>query len=190
MMKSPEVEAYFIGYSETSLNADGQLAAGRINDEPLSGIGLEQAQAVGESFWKEEIHPGQIYSSPALRARLTTKFALYRMGIRAKPVVDGRLQETDRGLDEDFKDTGGVSEVGARMFGWMEDTFKNPVPEEKQPLKAFIFSDSYAISCLAGYISGRPPKQIYDSVAGDASISLFTKKNNEWGLEYLGRRPD
>jgi len=81
----------FARHGQTVVNREGRLQ-GRI-DAPLSDVGVEQAEALGRAFAREQVM--RVVSSPLERARATAHAIAAKHGLGVE--VDDRLIELDYG---------------------------------------------------------------------------------------------
>jgi broad specificity phosphatase PhoE len=78
-----------------------------------------------------------------------------------------------------------MEDVGVRMHAAISarvDELQNGASQN-----FWFTTHGFAIKCLAGHIHDWSRHRIYTSVVPNASLTLFTRTNGRWKLEYLGR---
>ena len=206
-----DMELYLIRHAETVMNINPHLVGGRSNEVELTAEGIEQSRRLGRYLLAKQIFPSKVYSSPAVRTLRTAEYVLKEMGLEIEPVISDLLQELSQGsaegklrievytsevlrkiaqLGKDFKLEGGESmnDVGIRMHEWVIETFAQDKVSEK-PERVFVFTHGGAIKYYASHLLDWNHKKTYETVIDNASISLFTRQNDQWKLEYLNRTP-
>ena len=201
---------YLIRHAESKLNRTPQYINGRSNETPLTPQGIVQACKLGKFLLENDIVPTSIFSSPAERSKQTGRCCLEAMGIEDDLVICDSLQELDQGewtglvrrevytpevnaeikrLGKQFKAPGGESmhEVGVRMLGWAQTTYRNvPANGIEQGL---VFTHGVASRCAAGELLGWDQKQIYTAETPNTSITKLVKHDSGWEAAYVGLDP-
>ncbi len=195
-------ELYLIRHGEAANNVRHNYIAGRSNHFPLTERGVAQSRSLGTALLKAEVLPDVVYASPAIRAVQTAHHALNAMMIDIPVNKDDRLQEQDVGtwvgrvatevftdeqvaeidrLGKDFRSPSGESfnDVGDRMYEWA-----NSISDSGRVL---AFTHGGSIRCLASKVESWSHPQTYQTRPGNTSISLFTRSEDDWVLEYIGK---
>jgi broad specificity phosphatase PhoE len=109
---------------------------------------------------------------------------------RAETYTEAVLREIQR-QGKHFKAPGGESmhEVGVRMLDWAESTFSDDKSDDSLR-RALVFTHGIAIKCLASIVHDWSHHQTYTSVTDNTSLTLFTRNDGRWNMEYLGRKPE
>lgn len=194
---------YLFRHGEAANNVMSNYIAGRSNYLPLTENGIEQSRRLGHVLMRIGFNPELVYSSPALRAQQTAYYTLSELPEAQRVgIIDDRLQEQDTGKwtgcvatdiftkstieaiehqGNSFRSPGGESfnDVGARMLNWLE--------EQDYNRQIAAFTHGGAIRCLAAYIKNWSHDRTYKMQPGNTSVSLFTKENNKWQLQYIGK---
>jgi broad specificity phosphatase PhoE len=197
---------YLFRHGEAANNVMDNYIAGRSNHLSLTEKGIDQSRQLGRALLKTGFNPDLIYSSPAKRARQTAYYAALELSTPTVKIInDDRLQEQDTGQwtgrvatdiftettlaainqqEKDFRSPGGESfnDVGARMFDWLE--------EQDSDRQIAAFTHGGAIRCLASYIKNWSHERTYKTQPSNTSVSLLTKENGEWQVQYIGKNTE
>lgn len=85
-------------HGNTFLANEPAYYVGSQHDLPLVSVGIEQAQAIGQSLVQQKCHLTAVYTGPLQRMRSTAQEALNSMHCDLPIIVDTRLNELDYGL--------------------------------------------------------------------------------------------
>lgn len=207
-MAEPEVRVFLARHAESVLNTTPHIIGGRSNHTPLTPDGVEQARQLGSFIRKTNLVPDHTFSSPAIRTIETTRIAFEEAGFDHPVQIDEGVQELDQGdwtgllrdekytpsvlseierLEKSFKAPGGESmnDVGIRMMNAIEKRAVELLSED--PITLWFTTHGFATKCIAGHIHNWSRHRIYTSVVPNASLTLLTRTNGNWKLEYLGR---
>lgn len=90
------VDIFIARHGQDEDNAAGILNGQR--DKPLTELGRQQAQLLGDSIVEAELQFAAIYTSPLKRAAETAEIVSDVIGLAAKPVIIPELIERDFGI--------------------------------------------------------------------------------------------
>jgi broad specificity phosphatase PhoE len=208
-MIEPEAYVYLARHAESVLNVNGHIIGGRSNETPLTPRGVEQAVGLGQFIRRTNLNPDYAFSSPAVRALETTRIAFEHAGYDHSVTIEDGVQELDQGQwtglqrdkiytpqvlkiiensDKSFKAPGGESmdDVGIRMLDTLDERVDKLL--EETPTTLWFSTHGFAIKCFASCIHNWSRHRTYTSEVPNASVTLFTRTNRKWKLEYLGRQ--
>ncbi len=203
-MKPINLRFLFIRHAQSIKNTDPTRIAGRSEDTPLSEIGKNQAQLLGNRLKTDQIIPDAIFASPLPRALDTAKISLHEAGINTPIQLVEDLQEFTQGdwegeLRNDiyqpetlakintagylFTPPNGESQrmVERRVSNWLEDTILyNPDFHGEEEKTILIYSHGIAIKCLLHYILRFSDRYIYRFELNNTGICEFRFTEQGW----------
>lgn len=211
-MTNAELELFWMRHSKTKDNLESTFT-GRNNEEPLIAEGIEQSKRLGYFLANQGIFPSVVYVTPALRTIQTAEYALAEMGLDLQLLVQDELQELDEGdwiglvrddvyadkkviaemarLGRDFKRGGAESnnDAALRALGWKSKTFDGYIPDTN-PDRRFVFAHAGIIVSMVSHYLNWSVQETRPSRIPNASITLTSRRNRVWELDYFGTEPD
>lgn len=193
---------YIFRHGQTARNLHPELI-GQSPTEPLSEMGVQQAQLLGKRIKNEGIKFEEIYSSPYKRAMETCHLALDVSGDHI--TVDDNLREYSTGDAQDKLRHELVTEdMFSRMmdlgmhFGWPNGETLFEV-EKRAALWLYsmlqkhrhdigniaVFSHGMLIKCLLHYILQFDHKMAWRLSIDNTSVSVLDYKLDHWFLKSI-----
>lgn len=199
-------EFLFVRHGESTGNLTPERICGRSNHLPLTNRGRKQARLLGEYLGAVGYSPDIVFSSGAIRANETAKFASVAAGLLYPIHIDERLQEVSQGpyegqlsgevytdeavelyqLNESLRSklpgTESIYEAQGRVKGFLRDT------HQRYPDGAvLVFSHGFAIRALTGALMNRSRKEILGGRVPNVSLTSITVTDGQARVNYLGK---
>ncbi|MDP3727983.1 MAG: histidine phosphatase family protein [bacterium] len=195
------LKLYYIRHAQCAMNLEvSQTIGGRTNDSPLTRLGEEQSDLLGQRFALEGIHFDEVYSSPAVRARKTAEKSTRFVEFPSNRItlVDA-LQELDQGEWEgrsrpevyspemlahinsdnwNFCPPGGESQkqVERRQMDWVQDL----LTRSRKDLTVCIYGHGVALSCFLRGVLGFYPSLTYKIRHWNTGVTRLDYAENGW----------
>ncbi len=197
------LKLYYIRHGQAVFNLKfSELIGGRTNDSPLTPLGEEQSDLLGQRFTLEGIHFDEVYSSPAVRARNTAERSTGFVGFPSSKItlVDS-LQELDQGEWEgrsrselytpqmlahinadnwNFCPPGGESQrqVEERQMNWIQDL----LVRSRKDFTVGIYGHGVALSCFLRGVMRFDPSLTYRVRHWNTGVTRLEYSSAGWSL--------
>ncbi len=195
---------YYIRHGQAASNLENsERIGGRTNDSPLTFLGEEQAEFLGQRLFWEKIHFDEVYSSPAVRAYETAKKSCSVIGFPLERIVRvDALQELDQGEWEgrsrqelytsemlaqinsdnwNFCPPGGESQrqVEGRQIDWVKEHL---LPRAQKEFTVALYGHGVAMACFLRGVLGSYPSLTYKIRHWNTGVTRLDYSPAGWHL--------
>lgn len=151
-----------------------------LNDEPLTDLGREQAQALAYRL-QAQYAVGALYSSPLLRALQTAEIIAAVLGLDVR--VEHRLREYDPGVVTGMRFEEVQEQYPDIARRWAEDSWRVPIPGE-EGVEAF---QQRVMAAMGEIVSAQGGEEAVAVVTHGGTLSAFLAGLLE--LDFRKRQP-
>ncbi len=169
---------YILRHGQTAKNRDN-LLQGRSN-VPLNDAGLQQAEAVRDSFRSEGIRFDAVYSSPLIRAVQTAEIAA---GDAFPIITDERLIEMDYGPYEGMD----LQNPAPEVLEFFRDFVHNPAPDGMEQLQDVVARLGSFLEEIREEAAGRNILVSTHAIAMKGALEYLTPgSDGSYWSKYIG----
>jgi probable phosphoglycerate mutase len=187
----------FLRHGQAKNNVD-RILAGRTKGFPLTDVGVQQAENIGDFL--KPFNISKIYSSPIERAEHTAKIVAKKVGLSCD--IDKRLTEIDMGAftgmhyDEMFKKHGNVflkfyqghpvieengietfANVKKRVLDMVDDCSKKHNEET-----ILLVTHMDPIKSMISTILQPKPESLYEMIIRNASLTILKNEQSSFSM--------